>query len=413
MVPIKIPQSTEEYLSLSINNELHSVPSYEIQLVSNLVYYYSQSARNVRSKKSWLLRLPAMAQSAELPRMRALLLAPSLILLATQSQQQSVFKEALKWYDRGLSYLRKRLKSAGSIPDNEMDLLVPAALLMSFYEAINPTLDSGYEQHLLGAITLLEAKGPETFASPKFHDLFLAVRGHAVTVSLMTGKSTFLAEERWLTVPFMHTDKSPLDRINDCLLVMMNYISQLEVGPVDWTNHIEPPLDGQSTMVLSGLMSDLDEIWSQISHWEIPRVFEDDSERGHDSSEFVYTYSNAHQANSVAIYSLARLILLLLLDRQISSHFTLSADKEGMMMQASASILSAARYLSTFDIGCAYLRIITPLQIVAQHSPSSAQRDCAVHILQKWWAERPLKGLTWKALQRIASNNKKSIFLSR
>lgn len=126
-----------------------------------------------------------MAQSTDLARMRGPLLAPSLILIATQSQQQSVFKEALKWYDKGLGYVRKRLKSAGSIPDNEMHLLVPAALLMSFFEAINSTLDSGYEQHLFGAITLLEAKGPEIFASSEFHDLFLAVRGHAVCLPFL------------------------------------------------------------------------------------------------------------------------------------------------------------------------------------------------------------------------------------
>lgn len=79
--------------------------------------------------------------------------------------------------------MRNTLKSAVRIPDNEMHLLVPAALLMSFFEAINSTLDSGFEQHIFGAITLLEAKGPEIFANAEFHDLFLAVRGHAVCLT--------------------------------------------------------------------------------------------------------------------------------------------------------------------------------------------------------------------------------------
>ncbi|QKX58231.1 uncharacterized protein TRUGW13939_05352 [Talaromyces rugulosus] len=349
-----------------------------------------------------------MAQSATLSRMRAPLLAPALLLLATQSQQQSVFKEALRWYDRGLGYVQKTLKSAGSIPDNEMHLLVPAALLMSFFEAINPTLDSGFEQHILGAIILLEAKGPETFATPEFHDLFLAVRGHAVTVSLMTGKSTCLAEEKWLTVPFMYTTKSPLDRINDCLLVMMNNVSWMEDRPAGLIDPTKSTLDDQCIIRLSCLMVELDEIWSQISHWEIPRSG-DNSETGQFSSGCVYTYTNAHRANSVAIHSLARLTLLLLLDRQTSPMG--KGDYREMIMQASASIISAATYLSTFDIGCAYLRIITPLQIVAQRSPSNSQRDCAVHILQQWWAEKPLKGLTWKALQTISLSNKKSTLL--
>jgi hypothetical protein len=219
----------------------------------------------------------------------------------------------------------------------------------------------------------------------------------------MMRKSTCLAEEKWLTVPFMHTTKSPLDRINDCLLVMTNYVSWLEAKPAGLTDPIESTLDDQCIMRLSSLTVNLDEIWSQISHWEIPRL-RDDSETGQYSSECVYTYTNAHQANSIAIHGLARLILLLLLDRQTSP--MVKGDNGEMVMQASASIISAATYLSTFDIGCAYLRIITPLQIVAQRSPSNSQRDCAVHILQQWWAERPLKGLTWKALQTISLSNK-------
>lgn len=225
----------------------------------------------------------------------------------------------------------------------------------------------------------------------------------------MTGKSTCLAEERWLTVPFMHTAKSPLDRTNDSLLVMMKYVSWLEAGPADFIDRIEPKLDEQSVMKFYGFMGDLDEIWNQISHWEIPQASCDDSETGKYSSGCVYTYTNAHQANTVAIHGLARLILVRLLDSQTSP--LVMEDKEQMTVQASASILSAATYLSTFDIGCAYLRIITPLQIVAQRSPNSAQRDCAVQILQQWWTERPLKGLAWKALQTISLNDKKSTLL--
>ena len=185
----------------------------------------------------------------------------------------------------------------------------------------------------------------------------------------MTGKSTCLVEDKWLTTPFMHTGKSPLDRISYCLLVLMKYLSWLEPTT-------EPVSKDVSIMKLFSFMSDLDEIWSQISHWESHRACHGDEY----PPECVYTYTNAHQANTVATHGLARLILLLLLDRRPGSHLTLpvkvmgSEYKEGMMAQASASIISAAAYLSAFDIGCAYLRIILPLQFVAQHSPQLSRR---------------------------------------
>lgn len=118
--------------------------------------------------------------------MRAPLLAPSLVLIALQSKQPGVLKEALKWYDRGLSYLRIRLKHLdNNVPDEiEDNFLICAALFMSIYETLHTTVVGGYEQHVIGAIALLQAKGPELFAKPEYHDLFQAIRGHAVCQSI-------------------------------------------------------------------------------------------------------------------------------------------------------------------------------------------------------------------------------------
>lgn len=114
--------------------------------------------------------------------MRAPLLAPALVLIALQSKQPGVLKEAMKWYDRGLSYIRTRLKHLNDrLPDEMEDsFLICAALFMSIYETLQTTVVGGYEQHVIGAVALLQAKGPELFAKPEYHDLFLAIRGHAV-----------------------------------------------------------------------------------------------------------------------------------------------------------------------------------------------------------------------------------------
>lgn len=128
------------------------------------------------------MQLPSLLQQNLSIRMRAPLLAPSLVLIALQSKQPGVLKEALKWYDRGLSYLRTRLKHLNNdVPDDAEDnFLICAALFMSIYETLHTTVVGGYEQHVIGAVALLQARGPELFAKPEHHDLFLAIRGHAV-----------------------------------------------------------------------------------------------------------------------------------------------------------------------------------------------------------------------------------------
>lgn len=126
--------------------------------------------------------------------MRAPLLAPSLILIALQSKQYGLMKEALKWYDRGLSYIRTRLRHLNdNVPDEVEDsFLICAALFMSIYETLHTTVVGGYEQHVIGAVALLQAKGPELFARPEFHDLFLAIRGHAVRQTLKAQAQRFM-----------------------------------------------------------------------------------------------------------------------------------------------------------------------------------------------------------------------------
>lgn len=140
-----------------------------------------QSSRS-RIQQSWLVQLPDILHHTLSIRMRAPLLAPALLLLAHQSRKQSALKEALEYYDRGLIYLRTRLSLLDSlVPDEKEDMfLICAALLMSFHETLHSTITGGYEQHVSGAVALLQVKGPELFANPIYHDLFRAIRGHAV-----------------------------------------------------------------------------------------------------------------------------------------------------------------------------------------------------------------------------------------
>ncbi|KAH8705227.1 hypothetical protein BGW36DRAFT_286162 [Talaromyces proteolyticus] len=344
--------------------------------------------------------------------MRAPLLAPSLLLLATQSQQQSVFKEALRWYDRGLGYIRGTLASATNIPGYEILSIMSAAILMSFFETINSTVDSGYEQHIFGAVTLLEANGPETFTSPEYHDIFLAVRGHAITVSFMTGNPTCLSEEEWLTIPFIGIKKSPSEEINDVLLAIIKLLAQLRTSTVVGVGHSEQVNMQEKVLLnLCYLKAELDRIWNEINHWEIHNMVD-----APNTLESHYTYTNASEARIVAMHGYARLIILLLLDKFPSLIPSYPAEimnenyKESQLTQASASIISAASYLSQFDIGCAYLRMTLPVQLVAQGSPSSVQRNHAIKILRDWFAEKPLKGLAKKALQNITYGDHKLTF---
>ncbi|EED22788.1 hypothetical protein TSTA_062750 [Talaromyces stipitatus ATCC 10500] len=351
--------------------------------------------------------------------MRAALLAPSLILLALQSKQHNVLKEALKWYDRGLSYMRTRLKNLDNIVPDEVEghFLICAALFMSIYETLQTTVVGGYEQHVIGAVTLLQAKGPELFAKREYHDLFLAVRGHAIHVSLIKGKPTCFANDEWLSTPFTQLPKSLSERINDMLLLIPRYLHELQIELFNTFDELERHNVRKAFMhKIGSVKRDLDEIRRRKSQSlkrvrsrerSVPNSEDDDNPLYHTS----YEYTSPIQARIVAMEACARIIIMSI---ELSSttrtppwpcffpiedwnNENLTIEVEG----ASRDIIFASQYLSRFMIGCAYIRMILPLQVVAQMSPNHDQRVTARNILESWYKETPIKGLTTRALQAI------------
>lgn len=371
--------------------------------------------------------------------MRAPLLAPSLVLIALQSKKPDMLKEALKWYDRGLGYIRTRLKHLNdNVPDEvEDNFLICAALFMSIYETLHTTVVGGYEQHVIGAVALLQAKGPELFARPEFHDLFLAIRGHAVRqtyqdsnskdswhphllniiqihVSLMTGKPTCLANEEWLLKPFLQQTRTKFEIVNDILLLIPKYLSELQSDLSHAIDMFEQDSTKQKFMQKINLMKkDLDELESQVFQFLQPIPSRDPTSTNENSSYHngIYNFTSPIHAKIVAMHACARMIIL-----GIQSSTTLSPPlwpcffpienwhDESLIAgieESSKRIVSASHHLSQFMIGCAYSRMILPLQLVGQMSPSQVQRAEARNILESWYNDTPVKGLTLLAMQAI------------
>ncbi|QGA14318.1 hypothetical protein EYB26_001971 [Talaromyces marneffei] len=355
-------------------------------------------------------------------RMRAPLLAPSLVLIALQSKQPGVMKEALKWYDRGLGYLRTRLKHLNdNVTDEAEDnFLIYAALFMSIYESLQTTVIGGYEQHVIGAVALLQAKGPELFAKPEYHDLFLAIRGHAIHVSLMTGNPTCLANEEWLLTPFPQQTRTKFEIINDILLLIPKYLSELRKELYYAVDTFKQDSAKQKFIwMIDSMKKDLDELQGHILQFLRPMPSSRDSilapDIGTNENEpdycDLYDFTSPIHAKIVAMSACARIVILGILSSTTLStppwpcffpienwhDETLVAEIE----EASKQILSASQYLSQFIIGCAYSRMILPLQVVGQMSPNQAQRETARNILESWYNDTPVKGLTLLALQAI------------
>lgn len=103
-------------------------------------------------------------------------------------------------------------------------------------------------------------------------------------------------------------------------------------------------------------------------------------------------YRDAFTALTVAYFATVR-ILIQNVQPQIYDTNSNTSDHY-------ATVMETSQYLQTQTIGCAYMRMATPLLLVALHSPSPDQRKKALECFQSW-TNGAMKGISLLALDTI------------
>jgi hypothetical protein len=237
----------------------------------------------------------------------------------------------------------------------------------------------------------------------------------------MTGRPTCLADEEWLYQPFSQQMRTKFDIIDDILLLIPKYLSELR-DELSYAVDIFQQESAKQKFLrgIDSMKQDLDELQSHILQFLQPTSSSKESASApnigtHENNPDYYgsyNYTNPIQAKIVAMHACAKIIILGILSSTTLSSLspwpcffpienwhdeTLIAEIE----EASKQILSASQYLSQFIIGCAYIRMILPLQLVGLMSPNQSQRAEVRNILESWYKDTPVKGLTALALQAV------------
>jgi hypothetical protein len=145
--------------------------------------------------------------------------------------------------------------------------------------------------------------------------------------------------------------------------------------------------------------SHLEDLWNEYKNDGVARgqpLFSDD-----DSD--VRTYRDAITAMTVTYFDCASLILsdVLPIEPATTSREILRR------IEICESIFSCVVYLESQAIGCAYMRMMLPLVLVALKSPLANQRQCARDRLQKWKLRNMMAGLCTVALSCVETDQMK------
>lgn len=146
-----------------------------------------------------------------------------------------------------------------------------------------------------------------------------------------------------------------------------------------------------------------DEISALQSRFQsLLRVYENDSRFqglplfSYDSSDHSNTYPDEITALTITYFNCASVLFSSGLPFIINT-----STKSCGLLESCNSIISCAKYLETKAIGCAYMRMMFPLALVALKSPLISQQEHARNMLQAWKTANILSGLCVMALDVI------------
>ncbi|KZZ92885.1 C6 zinc finger domain protein [Moelleriella libera RCEF 2490] len=169
------------------------------------------------------------------PALQASVAAYAASHLARENRDSALLQRSRELYTRGLEHLRYALARQSTRLNNET---LATCLALSMYELSEapdaapddmskqyPATDatkpgSAYSSHLLGAMALVELRGPDVNRSPLAHSLFLCVRRYALLGTLINRRDTFLSKKPWKDRPWAVYRKNKLDTCLDALFDM-------------------------------------------------------------------------------------------------------------------------------------------------------------------------------------------------
>lgn len=348
---------------------------------SNFLTYFTSDGEGVdiQNRKTWLHQLPDLSTDGTNTALTLALQATASAYCGAETGNMSVVQDAWKLYGQALNTHARLLKSK---PKTVTVHMVSTSVMLSIFEAMSSTTADAYREHISGAAKMLEVTGPGQCMQGVLCQLFFHIRTQMAFVYLTTRKSigAHVNVKKILLETLAYKSLPTFQRL-------MSHIGSLaEIYVAKQSPGSQEQLIDLS--VYSGVKAEVEVLWLE---------YKEQAESKGETLSWVNAngrveYRDAFTALSIAYFSTARVLFTILAPR-FAATFPDFTDYY-------ASILDCASFLKTHRIGCAYMRMATPLYLVALHSPNLEQRRRAILNFEEW-RNGSMAGISALALQRI------------
>ena len=352
---------------------------------SNFLAYFTSEGegRDIQNRLTWLHRLPDLSSDGTNNALTLALRATATAYCGAETGNPAVLQNAFKFYGEALQAHARMLRTRKENQKFTVHM-VSTSVMLSLFEVMQATTSDAYHEHITGAVKMIEETGPGQCLQGVLCQLFFHIRTQLAFVYLTTRKTQTIPAKKILVESLSYKR----------LPIMQQLMSHIATLAEVYVNRKEKD-DGEDLLhlsVYSYVKGEVDQLWLEYK------------EQAAAIGEELFTvqngqtrYRDGYTALCTAYFSAARILLSLLSPRISSSYVDLTDHY--------AKVLDCAHFLRTKRIGCAYMRMATPLYLVALHSPCTSQRRQAISVFQEWQSGT-MSGISALALGTIFAQDK-------
>lgn len=352
----------------------------------NFLAYFTATGEgeDIQNRFTWLYRLPDLSTDGTNDALTIALHATSSAFSGMKTRNVPLLQDAGNLYGKALHLHSHLLRSKKQITVH----MVSTSVLLSIFEAMNATTASAYREHINGAAQMVKLAGPGQCMYGVMCQLFFHIRTQMAFVYLTTRKEdeNNVCAETILRESLSYQQPPIFQR----LMGHIARLSEIYVGLEKGKDEVKSQLIDLE--IYMEVKSGVDGLWL-----EYKELAEEKGQQLSWKNETGTTrYRDAFTALCIAYFASARILFSILAPRLAASYLDFTDYYE--------QIVDIATYLTTFKIGCAFMRMATPLYLVALHAPRLDQRRVAIKIFEQWKGIG-LSGISALALERIYEQN--------
>ncbi|KAF2183443.1 hypothetical protein K469DRAFT_583069 [Zopfia rhizophila CBS 207.26] len=354
---------------------------------ANFLSYFTSDGegKDLQNKMTWMHILPQLSSDGTNTALTLALRATAAAYCGVEAANISVVQDAFKTYGQALHNHARLLQSK---PKEVTVHMISTSVMLSLFEAMQSTTTGAYREHIHGAAKMIEVTGPGQCVEGVLCQLFFHIRTQMAFVYLTTQKSQAISVKRILSETLSYKRLPMFQRL----------MSHIAVLAEIYVNKTAPNSQQQliDLSVYSSVKAEVGALWHNYQS--------DAVEAGQQLSwkeDGRPMYRNGFTALSIAYFSAARILLIILAPRLSSTLLDFN--------DYYTTILDCATFLQAKRIGCAYMRMATPLYLVSLHSPSAAQRQQAIAIFEDW-KKGCMGGISALALETIYKRQQQEDF---